>query len=206
MSGSTHGDRKLNRPAVNEISTPNETDSIPSLPSGAETTPAAPPREARDGAAETVGTRRRLLRLYYGLKYRVFRKERRPRDGRRGLIALQIDALAYAELRRAIELGYCPTITSMVREEGYVLRRWFCGLPSATPYCQAGIFHGENDGIPAFRFYDKASRRVVTCNAPEGVHYIRGRLLAPGAFADGSSSGNLLAGAATTVAVPVGTR
>jgi len=78
------------------------------------------------------------------------------------LIALQIDALAYGELRRAIELGYCPTITKMVREEGYILRRWFCGLPSATPYCQAGIFHGENDGIPAFRFYDKASRFVVT--------------------------------------------
>ena len=39
---------------------------------------------------------------------------------------LQIDALAYAELRRAIELGYCPTIERMVREEGYTLRRWFC--------------------------------------------------------------------------------
>src|SRR5690349_24508828 len=50
-----------------------------------------------------------------------------------------------------MELGYCPTIATMVREEGYMLRRWFCGLPSATPYCQAGIFHGENDGIPARR-------------------------------------------------------
>jgi hypothetical protein len=191
---------------VNEISTPNETDSIPTLPSDAETTPAAPPREARDGAAETVGTRRRLLRLYYGLKYRVFRKERRPRDGRRGLIALQIDALAYAELRRAIELGYCPTITSMVRQEGYVLRRWFCGLPSATPYCQAGIFHGENDGIPAFRFYDKASRFVVTCNSPRGVQYIRDRIHTPGALAGGSSYVNLLDGDAQTVAFTVATR
>src|SRR5205823_4286422 len=206
MSGSTHGDRKLSRPAVNEISTPNETDSIPSLPSDAETTPAAPPREARDGAAETVGTRRRLLRLYYGLKYRVFRKERRPRDGRRGLIALQIDALAYAELRRAIELGYCPTITSMVRQEGYVLRRWFCGLPSATPYCQAGIFHGENEGIPAFRFYDKTERRVITCNTPAGVQYIRDRIHAPGALAGGSSYVNLLDGDAQTVAFTVATR
>ena len=50
----------------------------------------------------------------------------------------------------------------IVGEHGHPLRRWFCGLPSATPYCQAGIFHGENDGIPAFRFYDKAARRVVT--------------------------------------------
>ena len=114
---------------------------------------------------------------------------------------LQIDALSYAELRRAIELGYCPTISQMVREEGYTLRRWFCGLPSATPYCQAGIFYGENEGIPAFRFYDKAERRVITCNTPSGVQYIRDRIHAPGALAGGSSYVNLLDGDAQTVAL-----
>lgn len=119
---------------------------------------------------------------------------------------LQIDALAYAELRRAIELGYCPTISQMVREEGYTLRRWFCGLPSATPYCQAGIFHGENEGIPAFRFYDKTERRVITCNTPAGVQYIRDRIHAPGALAGGSSYVNLLDGDAQTVAFTVATR
>jgi len=150
--------------------------------------------------------RTRLLRLYYALKYRVFRRERRPRDGRRGLIVLQIDALAYTELRRAIELGYCPTITKMVREEDHVLRRWFCGLPAATPYCQAGIFHGENDGIPAFRFYDKQSRFVVTCNSPRGVQYIRDRIHTPGALAGGSSYVNLLDGDVQTVAFTVATR
>src|ERR1043165_1173203 len=150
--------------------------------------------------------RRRLLHLYFALKYRVFRRERRPPDGQRGLIALQIDALPFAELRRAIELGYCPTISRMVREEGYTLRRWFCGLPSATPYCQAGIFHGENEGIPAFRFYDKRERRVITCNSPSGVQYIRDRIRSPGALAGGSSYVNLLDGDAQTVAFTVATR
>jgi hypothetical protein len=147
-----------------------------------------------------------LLKWYFALKYRVFRRERRPRDGRRGLVMLQIDALAYAELRRAIELGYCPTIEQMVREEGYTLRSWFCGLPSATPYCQAGFFHGENDGIPAFRFYDKTEQRVITCNTPAGVQYIRDRITAPGALAGGSSYVNLLDGDAQTVAFTVATR
>jgi len=105
-----------------------------------------------------------------------------------------------------MEQGYTPTLSRLVNEEGFTLRRWFCGLPSATPYCQAGIFHGENDGIPAFRFYDKAARRVVTCNAPEGVQYIRDRLHAPGALADGSSYVNLLDGDASTVAFTVATR
>jgi hypothetical protein len=147
-----------------------------------------------------------LLRWYYRVKYFAFRGERRPRDDRRGLVVLQIDALAYADLRRALEQGYCPTISRLLAQEGFSLRRWFCGLPSATPYCQAGIFHGENDGIPAFRFYDKAARRVITCNAPHGVQYIRDRITAPGALAGGSSYVNLLDGDAGTVAFTVATR
>ena len=118
---------------------------------------------------------------------------------------LQIDALAYSDLRRALELGLCPTIARLLRDD-HALRRWFCGLPSATPYCQAGMFHGENAGIPAFRFYDKAARRVITCNAPHGVQYIRDRIRSPGALAGGSSYVNLLDGDAQTVAFTVATR
>src|SRR5687767_770373 len=118
---------------------------------------------------------------------------------------LQIDALAYSDLRRALELGLCPTIAKLMRE-GFALRRWFCGLPSATPYCQAGMFHGENAGIPAFRFYDKPARKVITCNAPHGVQYIRDRIHSPGALAGGSSYVNLLDGDAQTVAFTVATR
>ena len=146
------------------------------------------------------------LRWFYDVKYRAFRRESRTRDGRRGIVALQIDALSYADLRRAMALGYCPTISRLLGEEGFHIRRWFSGLPSATPYCQAGIFHGENGGIPAFRFFDKETRRVITCNAPHGVQYIRDRIHAPGALANGSSYVNLLDGDARTVAFTVATR
>lgn len=192
MSGSTHGERKLASPAPNAIGSAMS-DRERSVENGG-----PPQRATRKGS--------RFLRWYFAMKYRVFRGERRPDDGRRGLVMLQIDALAYAELRRAIELGYCPTIERMVREEGYTLRRWFCGLPSATPYAQAGIFHGENEGIPAFRFYDKDERRVITCNTPAGVQYIRDRIHSPGALAGGSSYVNLLDGDAQTVALTVATR
>lgn len=151
-------------------------------------------------------TTRRLLRWFYGVRYRLFRREAHAPDGRRGLVVLQIDALAYADLRRALDLGYCPTIRLLLERHGFRLRRWFCGLPSATPYCQAGIFHGENDGIPAFRFYLKAEQRVITCNAPQGVQHIRDRITAPGALAGGSSYVNLLDGDADTVAFTVATR
>jgi len=147
-----------------------------------------------------------LLRLYYRAKYHLFRREKHPHDGRRGLIMLQVDALAYSDLRRAIDRGYCPTIEKLLSDDTFELRRWFCGLPSATPYCQAGIFHGENSGIPAFRFYDKPARSIVTCNAPQGVQYIRDRITGPGALAGGSSYVNLLDGDASTVAFTVATR
>ncbi|HVF38569.1 MAG TPA: alkaline phosphatase family protein [Gemmatimonadaceae bacterium] len=147
-----------------------------------------------------------LLRWYYSSKYRLFRREKRTHDGRRGLIMLQIDALAYSDLRRAMERGFLPTIERLIKERGFNLRRWFCGLPSATPYCQAGIFHGENAGIPAFRFYDKAARKIITCNAPHGVQYIRDRITAPGALSGGSSYVNLIDGDAQTVAFTVATR
>jgi hypothetical protein len=176
---------------VNEIAIPND------APSSIKVSERSSRRAARHA---------RLLQWWYGLKYRVFRRERRPRDGRRGLIVLQLDALAYADLRRALELGYCPTLARLIDEEGFTLRRWFSGLPSATPYCQAGIFHGENDGIPAFRFYDRQARLVVTCNAPAGVQYIRDRIRSPGALAGGSSYVNLLDGDAQTVAFTVATR
>src|SRR5918912_154230 len=191
MSGRTHGERKLRSPAVNAMSSPSV--AVPSMHS---------PQEEQRGRPRGGP----LLRWYYALKDWPFRRERRPRDGRRGLVALQIDALAYADLRRALELGYCPTPARLLRDEGWALRRWFCGLPAATPYCQAGIFHGENGGIPAFRFYDKKARRVITCNAPHGVQYIRDRITAPGALAGGSSYVNLLDGDASTVAFTVATR
>jgi hypothetical protein len=176
---------------VNEIASPNDAPSSITL---------------SEESSRRAARRARLLQWWYGLKYRVFRRERRPRDGRRGLIVLQIDALAYADLRRALELRYCPTLARLIGEEGFTLRRWFSGLPSATPYCQAGIFHGENDGIPAFRFYDRQARLVVTCNAPAGVQYIRDRIRSPGALAGGSSYVNLLDGDAQTVAFTVATR
>ena len=147
-----------------------------------------------------------FLRRYYALKYRAFARERRPHDGRRGLIMLQVDALAYADLRRALDRGHCPTLQRLLASGDYDLRRWFCGLPSATPYCQAGIMYGENAGIPAFRFYDKEARRVITCNAPHGVQWILDRIDGPGALAGGSSYVNLLDGDASTVAFTVATR
>ena len=167
-------------------------------------------RQAADGQTTTSSDQRvPRASAFAGISPQISRLSARAATARRAARA------GHAADRRARLRRSAPRASSWAtarrsrrwsREEGYTLRRWFCGLPSATPYCQAGIFHGENEGIPAFRFYDKAARRVITCNAPPGVQYIRDRIHAPGALAGGSSYVNLLDGDAQTVAFTVATR
>ena len=46
------------------------------------------------------------------------------------------------------------------------LREWTPKLPATTPASQMGILHGVIDGIPAFRWYDRAHDRVMVANKP----------------------------------------
>ena len=78
-----------------------------------------------------------FLRRYYALKYRAFARERRPRDTRRGLIMLQVDALAFTDLQaniaaELIKRGYpvmvfnqrsVPEILQMIRTLGALIGR-----------------------------------------------------------------------------------
>ncbi|HWV58474.1 MAG TPA: alkaline phosphatase family protein [Longimicrobiales bacterium] len=152
-------------------------------------------------------TRRRSLlrsihRIYFRIKYFPFARERRQRreDGRRGFIAIQIDALAHEDLERALRLGYVPNLKRLIEQEGWELRRFPAGLPSATPAAQAAIFYGTKDAIPAFRFYEKSERRVIIGSQPASMQAIRDRLPADGVLENGSSYVNLYDGGAARVA------
>ena len=87
-------------------------------------------------------------------------------------------------------------MASWVRSGAYRLAEWECPPPSQTSASQAGILHGSNDGIPAFRWYEKASGRLLVSNHPADATEIERRvsngqgLLARG----GSSVGNLFTG------------
>src|SRR3982751_4545862 len=77
------------------------------------TTERAPPGITERRARPRAGP---FLRWYYRTKYQPFAREKRPRPPQRGLILLQIDALASSDLRRALELGLCPAIARLLRE------------------------------------------------------------------------------------------
>jgi hypothetical protein len=81
----------------------------------------------------------------------------------------------------------------MMDEEGYVLDRIDCGLPSMTSAAQAGILFGDNHDIPAFRWYDKSQRKlfVSTTDAAElNMRHSTGTGLLRG----GSSINNMFTG------------
>jgi uncharacterized membrane protein YvlD (DUF360 family) len=114
-------------------------------------------------------------------------------DGTIGLLMVEIDGLSWHHVKKAIADGHMPALKRMMDEEGYVLTRVDCGLPSQTSACQAGIMFGDNYDIPAFRWYDKDKQHLYVSGkdaAELNARYSRGHGLMRG----GSSINNMLNG------------
>ncbi len=113
-----------------------------------------------------------------------------------GLVVIQIDGLAHPILVRQIRAGRVPLLARWVRSGRYRLGSWEALLPPTTPASQAGILHGNNDGIPAFRWYEKEADRILVANHPDDALVIAGRISnGEGLLSnDGASVGNLFSG------------
>lgn len=113
-----------------------------------------------------------------------------------GFLFLEIDGLAHEVLRRALVSGNAPAMARWVRSGEYALRRWETDWSSQTGACQAGILHGDNRDMPAFRWWEKEGGRALVTNHPRDAAEIERRhsdgrgLLAD----DGASRANILSG------------
>ena len=110
----------------------------------------------------------------------------------RGLMMVEVDGLSYWHIQKAIDEGLMPTLQKM-RDEGYVLTRVECGLPSMTSACQAGIMFGDNDDIPAYRWYDKAKKKLYV-SAPDATELNARYAHGHGLMRQGSSIMNMMNG------------
>jgi uncharacterized membrane protein YvlD (DUF360 family) len=126
----------------------------------------------------------------------VRREPTGPGDARPGVLFIQVDGLSEPLLRFAIRTGNAPHLARWVRSGSHRISRWDVLLPSQTSASQAGILHGNNDGIPAFRWYEKASQRLLVSNRPADAAEIERRIsTGEGLLAHGGSSvTNLLSG------------
>ena len=106
-----------------------------------------------------------------------------------GMLFIQIDGLSETVLRRALSDGYLPTLAKWVRSGSHRIASWECDLSSQTGASQAGILHGDNSDMPAFRWFDKKPGKVFTSNRPKDAAEIeRGRSDGHGLLADGGVS------------------
>jgi uncharacterized membrane protein YvlD (DUF360 family) len=129
---------------------------------------------------------------------RIARRQGRSTTDIPGIIFLEIDGLALPVLRRAMRDGSAPVLASWLASGTHRLVEWEPDLSSQTGASQAGILLGSNDDIPAFRWVDKPTGRVIACSDVsdcaeiEKAHATGIGLLVNG----GSSRANLFSGEA----------
>jgi uncharacterized membrane protein YvlD (DUF360 family) len=113
-----------------------------------------------------------------------------------GVLFLEIDGLAHGVLRRALRDGNAPTLARWVHGGSHRLERWETNWSSQTGACQAGILHGSNENMPAFRWWEKERGAAIVTNHPRDAAELErrhsdGRGLLHG---DGASRANILSG------------
>src|SRR4051794_33568924 len=122
-----------------------------------------------------------------------------------GILFLEIDGLALPVLRAAMRDGSAPVMASWIAEHGYHLHEWETDLSSQTGASQAGILLGSNEDIPAFRWVEKETGRMMVCSSPSDCAEIERRhATGNGLLIDnGTSRGNLLSGEAADAILTV---
>jgi uncharacterized membrane protein YvlD (DUF360 family) len=113
-----------------------------------------------------------------------------------GVVFLEIDGLAHEVLRRALRDGNAPVMARWLRDGTHRLERWETDWSSQTGACQAGLLHGSNHDMPAFRWWEKDRGRAIVTNHPRDAQELErrhsdGRGLL---HEDGASRANILSG------------
>jgi uncharacterized membrane protein YvlD (DUF360 family) len=113
-----------------------------------------------------------------------------------GVYFLEIDGLAHGVVQRAIRDGHAPTLARWLRDGSHRLIPWETDWSSQTGACQAGLLHGDNHDMPAFRWWEKDRGKAIVTNHPRDAAELErrhsdGRGLL---HADGASRANILSG------------
>ncbi|HEY6596368.1 MAG TPA: alkaline phosphatase family protein [Asanoa sp.] len=117
-----------------------------------------------------------------------------------GVVFIQIDGLSAPLLRWGVRSGDLPTLSRWIRSGTHQLTDWHAQLPATTPASQAGLLHGHSDQVPAFRWYEKETGKLLVTNRPKDAATVQARLSdGRGLLADGGVSiSNVFSGDAPT--------
>ena len=122
-----------------------------------------------------------------------------------GLLVIQLDGVPAPLLRWAVRAGNLPNVGRWLRTRSHRLATWHTGIPATTPAAQAGILYGDVQRVPAFRWYEKDSRRLVVTSRPRDAAEVERRLAGDrGLLRDGGVSiSNVFSGDAATCLLTV---
>ncbi|MFI8766314.1 phage holin family protein [Streptomyces sp. NPDC053792] len=122
-----------------------------------------------------------------------------------GTVFLQLDGVGHHVLRGAVADGLMPTVAGWL-DTGHRLTPWRTDWSSQTGASQLGILHGSNEDVPAFRWYEKDTGRLMVSNRPASAVELQRRAVrrtGDGGLltVDGASRGNLFSGGADQLAL-----
>lgn len=129
--------------------------------------------------------------LKFALKRKTAYKKRYP-----GLIMLEIDGLSTNTLKKALDKGVMPNLKQWLDEKTHTLKEWETDLSSQTGASQAGILHGNNENIVAYRWVEKENNnRIVVSGKLSDAPEIEDRISnGKGLLVDGISVANMFSG------------
>jgi hypothetical protein len=121
-----------------------------------------------------------------GVRRRARRIQAAPKTG---MLIIQLDGLSAPLLNWMVLSGNLPHLGGWIRNGSHSMVGWHTGVPATTPASQAGILHGGSGQIPAFRWYEKKTGRVMVTNRARDATEIEARMsTGRGLLADGGAS------------------
>jgi len=93
-------------------------------------------------------------------------------EPKRGLIAIQVDGLAFTQMERALQKKRLSFIRRLIQKQGYSLTQFYSGIPSSTPAVQGELFFGIKSSVPAFEFIDRKKGERFAMFYPESAKHV----------------------------------
>lgn len=129
----------------------------------------------------------------------VLKRQIQPSEkiNKKGFIFLEIDGLAYDVLIEALNKNEMPFLKELTTNGSHKITKWHTDLSSQTSSSQAGILHGDNSNIVAFRWVEKENdNRIISSNALSDAVAIERKISdGNGLLSDkGASRSNLFSG------------
>lgn len=106
-----------------------------------------------------------------------------------GILFIEIDGLSESMLRSALHNDSLPTIQRLLESGEYMIKVWESDYSSQTGAIQSGLLLGNNDEIPAYRWWDRERGRLVRSGSfRDAFEFERSNSTGEGLLSNGGAS------------------